>query len=268
MAGFSLNKKGNLAYYTIDSFEKSGLVKHCFSTRCGGVSGGIYKSMNLKPDSGDKTENVAENFKILCDAIDINSEDLVFSDQVHSDKIYNVTRKDIGKGMTRKSDIIGIDALICAESGVPITTAYADCVPLFFLDVKNRVMALAHSGWKGTVKKIGEKTVEKMKTMYNSKPSDILAAIGPSIGVCHFEVGDEVAEEFIKTFGDGVAEKFGLKYHINLQKAIKMQFAECGVPDENVSCADICTYCNSDLLFSHRATGGKRGGLAAIMELK
>jgi len=268
VAGFTLNKKGNVEYYTIDSFSETDMVKHCFSTRRGGVSGGMYESMNLKLDSQDKRENVVENFRLLCDAIDVDYKKLVFSDQVHEDKIYTVTSKDTGKGITAESDIKGIDALICAEIGIPITTAYADCVPLYFLDRKNRVMALAHSGWKGTVAKIGQKTVDKMIKDFGSNPCDILAAIGPSIGVCHFEVGNEVAEEFINVFGFGVLERHGEKFHVDLQSAIKMQFDEIGIPDENVTCADICTYCNSDLLFSHRATGGKRGGLAAVMELK
>lgn len=268
MSGFTLNKKGDLQYYTIDSFEKTGLVKHCFSTRCGGVSEGIYSSMNLRTNCDDKIENVKANFKILCDAIGINSDNLVFSDQIHDDKIYKVTKKDLGKGLTRRSDIIGIDALICGESGIPITTAYADCVPLFFLDTENKVMALAHSGWKGTVKCIGRKTAEKMISDYNCKKENILAAVGPSIGVCHFEVGDEVAERFDEVFGGSVLKKYGEKYHVDMQKAIKMQFDEVGIPEENVTFADICTYCNSDLLFSHRATGGRRGGLAAVMELR
>ncbi len=267
MAGFTLNTKGNVQYYTIDSFSDTNMVKHCFSTRKGGVSSGIYESMNLKPDCDDKLENVIENFRIICDAIDVDYKNLVFSNQVHDDKIYVVTKSDIGKGLTRKSDIIGMDALICAEPNIPITTAYADCVPLFFLDKKKRVMALAHSGWKGTVKRIGQKTVAKMQSEFGCAKENILAAIGPSIGVCHFEVGDEVAKIFINEFGESVAEKFGEKYHVNLQKSIKMQFDEIGIPKENVTCADICTYCNKDLLFSHRATNGKRGGLAAIMQL-
>lgn len=267
MGGFTLNKKGNVQYYTIDSFTRTGLVKHCFSTRMGGVSEGIYKSMNLKLDSDDKTENVRRNFQIICDTIDVDYKNLVFSNQVHDDKIYVVSDKDKGKGITRESDIKSVDALICSCTEVPITTAYADCVPLFFLDVKEKAIALAHSGWRGTVKRIGQKTIAAMQNEFGSKPENILAAIGPSIGVCHFEVGDDVAEVFIKEFGERTVEKYSDRYHVNMQKAICMQFIDSGIPQKNITCSDICTYCNSDLLFSHRATGGKRGGLAAIMQL-
>lgn len=267
MSGFTLNTKNGVRYYTIDNFSKTGLVRHCFSTKDGGISSGIYKSMNLKMNSDDKKENVIENFKIICDTIDVDYRNLVFSDQVHDDKIYIANKNDMGKGITKESDIIGIDALICSEPNVPLTTAYADCVPLFFLDVKERVIALAHSGWKGTVKRIGQKTIEKMHKDFGCRAENILAAVGPSIGVCHFEVGDEVAEKFIEEFGIQVVGKYGEKYHVNLQKAVLMQFEQSGIPEINISCADICTYCNKDLLFSHRATNGRRGGLAAIMQL-
>ncbi|MCX7715014.1 MAG: peptidoglycan editing factor PgeF [Clostridia bacterium] len=267
MSDFVLHTNGNLKYYTIDKFDKTGLVKHCFSTRCGGVSSGIYESLNLKLDSDDKRENVLANFKIICDEIDVNYRNLVFSNQVHDDKIYKADKKDIGKGIFRESDILGIDGLICGESRVPIVTFYADCVPLFFLDKENKAIGLSHSGWKGTVKKIAKKTIEAMMNEYGSKSEHILAAIGPSIGKCHFQVGDDVADVFLEVFGLEVLDKRDGKYHVDLKKAILMQFEEMGIPKNNIACADICTYCRSDLLFSHRATGGKRGGLAAIMEL-
>lgn len=264
---FRLKTHGDLQYYTIDEFEKTGLVKHCFTTRNGGVSENEYRSLNLRMNCDDKKENILKNYKIICDEIDVNFEDLVFSKQVHSDTIYVAERADCGNGITKPQKLDDADALITCQSGVPLAVFGADCVPLYFLDTENRGIALAHSGWKGTVLRIGEKVVRKMMNEFSSKPQNILTAIGPSIKVCHFEVGDEVAEIFLHEFGETVLEKHE-KYHVDMQKAIEMQLLGCGIPKENIINSGICTYCSSDLLFSHRKTNGRRGVMAAIMELK
>ncbi|MDY3927907.1 MAG: peptidoglycan editing factor PgeF [Clostridia bacterium] len=263
---FRLVNKNNLSYYVIDSFEETGLVKHCFTTREGGVSRDEFSSLNLRFNCDDKRENVLKNYKIICDAIGVDYKNLVISKQVHEDNICRVTSADCGNGITKENRFTSADGLICSEPGVPIATLYADCVPLYFLDVKNRIIAESHSGWKGTVKNISSKTVEKMVNDYNSKPENILAAIGPSIGECHFEVGDEVAEEFLR-LPYGSVKKYGEKYHVNLQETIEKQLLSAGISKKNLTVAGICTYCSSDLLFSHRKTKGKRGNMAAIMEL-
>lgn len=263
---FRLIDSNGLKYYKIDAFERTGLVRHCFTTRMGGVSGGEYSSMNLRMNCDDDKNNVKKNFKIICDEIGVNFENLVFSNQVHGDIIYDVEQKDMGNGITKPNFLESADGLITSQRGIPLVTFYADCVPLFFLDPEKKVIALSHSGWRGTVKNIAAKTVEKMVRDYSSKPSDILAAIGPSIGECHFEVSDEVAEIFGNTEG-GVAKKIDDKYYVNLQKTIENQLISSGIEEKNLTVANICTYCNSDLLFSHRKTNGKRGSLAAIMEL-
>lgn len=264
---FKLNRKNGVAYYTIPSFEATGLVKHGFSTREGGVSGGCYSSMNLRFNCDDSRENVLENYKIMANTLGMDYEKLVLSKQVHEDNIHTVTDSDAGNGIIFENKFKSADGLITDIKGIPLVTLYADCVPVFFLDKKIGVVALSHSGWRGTVKRIAEKTVEKMKRDYGSNTEDILVAIGPSIQLCHFEVGDDVAEIFIKEFGDKIVSKYEDKYHVNMQKAIFMQLTETGIPEENIDDCGICTYCNSELLFSHRKTNGKRGNLGAFIEL-
>ena len=241
--------------------------KHGFSTREGGVSDGCYSSMNFRFHCDDTRENVLKNFEIMADTLGMDYNKLVLSKQVHEDVIHTVTEDDFGNGIVLENKFDSVDALITDKKGIPMVTLFADCVPLFFLDKKLGVAALAHSGWKGTVKRIGQKTIEKMKRDYGSRAEDILTAIGPSIQECHFEVGDEVAEIFIKEFGEDTAVKYGEKYHVNMQKAIEKQFIESGILKENIDNCGICTYCNSDLLFSHRKTNGKRGNLGAFIEL-
>lgn len=262
---FKLNKKGNVEYYTISSFEETGLVRHGFSTREGGVSEGCYSSMNLRFHCDDTKENVLKNFEIFSDTIGIDYKNIVLSKQVHEDIIHTATHEDMGNGIVRENKFTSVDALITAERGIPIVTLFADCTPVFFLDKKQGVIALAHSGWRGTVQRIAQKTAAKMMKDYNSKPEDILTAIGPSIQVDHFEVGDEVAEEFIKEFGEQTAAKYGEKYHVSMQRAIELQLGEAGIT--NIDNCGICTYCNADKLFSHRKTNGRRGNMGAFMEL-
>ena len=265
---FRLNKSGGLQYYTIDSFSNSGLVRHCFSTRMGGVSGGCYESMNLRINSDDSRENILRNYEILCSAVGINVKDLVCSHQIHEDNIVNVGKGDCGNGLFSENKFESADGLMTDEPEVALVTFFADCVPIFFLDVKKRVIALVHSGWRGTVARIGQKAAEKLKKDYKSVPEDIIAAVGPSICESHYEVSDDVAEIFKKEFGEETVADCGGRLHVNLRKAVKKQLAEAGIKEENITDSGICTYCNHELLFSHRKTGARRGNLAAIMELR
>ena len=266
------HKNENLVYFTFKMFDDTGVVAHCFSTRLGGVSEGVFESMNLH-FRNDKPENVIENYKIICSAIGIDYRNIVFSKQIHSDTIYVISSKDKGKGLLKKSDIDDADGLITNETGIALTTFYADCVPVYFLDPVLKVIAMAHSGWRGTVKQISAKAVCKMKKDYGCDSKNILVGIGPSIKKCCFEVEYPVVEEFEKKlpfskefiFKDN--EKIG-KYNIDLQSIIEKTLVSAGILSYNIENADICTKCNPDLFFSHRNMGNERGSLAGIIALK
>lgn len=270
---FNIKKTDDLMYLTIPRFDKFGITNNCFSTRLGGISKGIFSSMNLGFNRGDLDANVRKNFEILCTSIGVNYKDLVFSNQVHNDVIKVVTSRDKGKGISIESDIIGVDGLITNESKVPLVTFFADCVPLYFLDPVKKVIALTHAGWRGTVQKIASKTVNKMISEFNCNVKDILVCIGPSIGPCCFEVGKEVANEFRNIFDEKNQDKIinktsKNKYMIDLWMANKLILLDVGIEIDNITITDICTKCSKDELFSHRGSNGKRGSLAAIMELK
>ncbi len=265
--GFKLVTKGNLEYLTIPSFEETGLVKHCFTTRRGGVSTGEAASLNLSFKRKDTPENVHKNFEIICSAIGVDHKRIVFSDQTHGKGIYIPTEKDVGKGLYRESDITDADGLVTIERNVPLCTFYADCVPLFFLDPNKKIIALVHSGWKSTMLEIGKEAVAVMKSL-GSNPRDILAAIGPSIGPCHFEVGEEVAGQFISKFGSEIADRtVGDKTYINLWTTNVNILLSSGIPDDNITLAKICTYCENDRFYSYRADNHKTGSLCGIMQL-
>ncbi|MDE5778920.1 MAG: polyphenol oxidase family protein, partial [Lachnospiraceae bacterium] len=165
------------------------------------------------------------------------------------------------------------DGLVTNEPGIPIITFYADCVPLFFYDPVRKVIAMAHSGWKGTVERIGEKMVRYMESEYGSRAGDIVCAIAPSICQKCYEVSEDVALRFVEVFGDNqgtdlLYKKDNGKYQLNLHRACEITLLDAGVKHENMDITDICTSCNPEFLFSHRASHGMRGNLAGVMMLK
>lgn len=262
---FILNQNKNLKYLTVDEFSKTGCVRHCFSTRCGGVSTGDYFSMNLRFNASDKRENVLKNFEIISSEVGIDYTKLILTKQVHEDIIKSVDSSFCGNGIMFENKFDSADGLICGESGVPITVFGADCLPVMFLDPKARVIATAHSGWKGTLKKIAQKAAYKMIKDYNSKPEDIIVAIGPSVRLESYEVSEELAELFEKEFGKEYTKEISRRPHIDMQGCVKLQLEEIGVRKTVDSM--LCTYTNPNLFFSHRRTGEKRGVMVGMIEL-
>lgn len=269
-----INEKDNVTYITFPKLSQySEDLMHGFSTRLGGVSKNHLGSMNLSFTRGDERENVLENHRRFANALEYDETQLVFSNQVHSTNFHKVTKEDCGKGITRESDILEIDGLVTDEPGIPLITFYADCVPLFFYDPMKKVIAMAHSGWKGTVERIGAKMISYMKEEYHSNPKDIVCAIAPSICQKCYEVSEDVALRFLDVFGDKYGDellykKENGKYQLNLHKACEITLLEAGITKEHLDITDICTCCNPEFLFSHRASNGMRGNLAGVMMLK
>ena len=265
-----INEANGVVYLTFPILEQFG-VKHGFSTRLGGVSEGMFSSMNLSFQRGDDREKVEENYKRICNVLNMNHKNVVLSNQVHDTKIKLVTKEDAGKGMIKESDIIGIDGLITKEKDIPLVTFYADCVPLFFYDPVKEVIAAAHSGWRGTKEKIGKKVVETMEEEFGCKKEDVVAVIGPSICQDCYEVSEDVVLEFQEVFKEEtslfVKAKENRKYNLDLWKVNSMILKEAGILDEHMSLPNLCTCCNPELLFSHRASKGKRGNLAGFISL-
>lgn len=270
----NIKKNEGVTYITfpkLDQYEKD--MIHGFSTRLGGVSEGYLGSMNLSFTRGDDREHVLENHHRFARALGYDENKLVFSNQVHLTHFHKVTKEDCGKGITRESNIIEIDGLVTDEPGIPLITFYADCVPLFFYDPVKRVIAMAHSGWRGTVERIGSKMIAYMGTEYGCQSQDIICAIGPSICQKCYEVSEDVALHFIDVFGESYGDsllyrKENGKYQLNLHKACEITLLEAGVKAEHLNITDLCTCCNPQFLFSHRASNGKRGNLAGVMMLR
>ena len=267
------NKSGEVEYLTFPLLERTGMVRHLFSTRVGGVSEGIYGSMNLSYTRGDDKEAVDENFRRIAEVLGCRISDIVCSDQTHTVNLRVVSEQDGGKGILRPKDYTDIDGLMTDEPGLVLATFYADCVPLYFVDTGNRAIALAHSGWRGTVARMGRCVIEKMREVYGTDPTDIVAAIGPSICQDCYEVSEDVAEAFAQEFrGIGQADEILIgksdgKYQLDLWRANEIVLTEAGIPAEQIQMTDICTCHNSEFLFSHRASHGQRGNLGAFLGL-
>ena len=152
--------------------EQTGIVEHCFTTRIGGVSKGIYESLNLSFTRGDEDAAVRENFRRLAGAMETDVSKFVFTDQTHTTNVRRVTAEDAGKGIVKERDYTDIDGLITNEPGLVLSTFYADCVPLYFVDTAKKAIGLAHAGWRGTVAEMGARMVEAMQTEFGSNPNE------------------------------------------------------------------------------------------------
>lgn len=267
-----INRVKDVIYLTYPALEETHTVVHGFSTRLGGVSQGIYSSMNLSFTRGDEEEAVKENYRRIAEAIGFSYDSIVCSDQTHTTNVLRVGQKDCGNGITYPRPYTDVDGLITDEPGVTLATFYADCVPLYLVDPVRKAIGLSHSGWRGTVGKIGKVTVEAMVKEFGCKPENMIAAIGPSICMDCYEVSEDVADAFQQEFPgwekEILLDKKNGKYQLDLWKANEIVLIEAGVKKEHISVTDICTCCNPGLLFSHRASHGKRGNLGGFLCLR
>lgn len=268
-----VNQKGDVIYLTYKLLEQTKAVVHGFTTRLGGVSEGVCSSMNLSFTRGDDPEAVRENYRRIASAVGFPYESVVCSDQTHTANVRRVGKEDRGIGLLREKPYHDVDGLITNEPGVTLATFYADCVPLYLVDPVQKAIGLSHSGWRGTVQKIGKKTVEAMAQSFGSRPEDIVTAIGPSICMDCYEVSEDVITEIKKIYPEQFWPKFFYrkengKFQLNLWECCRENFLEAGILPEHIAMPELCTCCNPDFLFSHRASQGRRGNLAAFLMLQ
>lgn len=255
---------GKLEYLVAEGIT----VPHCFTTRLGGVSKGIFDSLNIGYNRGDSPENVRANYQILGDALGFSLEDLVLTRQIHTDIVRIATREEAGKSLDNR-DWPECDALITNESGVALVIFTADCTPILLHDPVTGAVGAAHAGWRGTAMGIAGKTAEAMVREYGCDPKNIRAAIGPNIGYCCFETDADVPDAMIAALGEE-AKQFirpnGSKYYVNLKEINALWLRKAGV--EHIEISDVCTVCQSDRYWSHRVTRGERGSQGAIIVCK
>lgn len=271
---FSENKIGEFLFMTSSNIG----VTHAFTTRVGGVSGGIYASLNLGQNLGDDPACVRRNYEILGSALGFDPAGLVFTRQVHSSVVRIVTKAD---GRQPFEPVpYEADGLITAEKDVPLIIFAADCVPILLYDPalssNSGVIGAVHAGWRGTVRDIVGNAVRQMARSFQSNPSDIRAAIGPCISACCYETGADVKNAVYQILG-GEASRFivprevvsnGSKYMADLKGINRLLLIRAGVKPENIDISPDCTSCSNDKYWSHRVTNGKRGSQASIIMMK
>lgn len=272
-----IQEKNGVTYLTFPVLASTGLVKHSFSTRLGGVSEGKFSTMNFTFTRGDNPEHVKENYRRMGQVLEVDPNRMVLSYQTHTTNVRVVKEEDAGKGIVKERDYKDVDGLVTNVPGITLVTFYADCVPLYVVDPIHKAIGLSHSGWRGTVARMGQATLDRMQQEYGTRAEDVIVCIGPSICQDCFEVGQEVVLEFEKAFGRANTEsmidqkesqKEFKKYQLDLWKANELVFLDAGVKPENIHVTDICTHCNPALLFSHRSAGNERGNLAAFLALQ
>ncbi|KJS11536.1 MAG: multicopper polyphenol oxidase [Peptococcaceae bacterium BRH_c8a] len=269
--GFALTEDGNLITLTIPSFTATGAVVHAFTTRHTGVSQAPFDSMNMDFKVGDDPQNVINNRERVCVMLGAGLDRLVAADQIHDDRVLTVDFQHAGRGARSNGDALpGVDALVTAEPGLILSSYYADCVPLFFLDPFSRVVALAHAGWKGSVLRIGEKTIRHMVERHGCRAANILVAVGPSIGPCCYEVDEKVVAQVEKCLpGASHCAAPGRPGHwwLDLPELNRRVLLQAGIKAANITLSGYCTACREDLFFSHRKQSGRTGRMASFIML-
>jgi YfiH family protein len=242
-----------------------------YTTRFGGVSSPPLDSLNMSFQRSDALENVMENYRRLGEATGVATDRMVRAKQVHN-RIYKVVHsEDGGIHESVNPGLDGVDALITSDKNLMILTTHADCVPVYLYDKKNQVIAMVHAGWGGTVKGICKETVKAMIEQMKSQPEDIIASFGPHIGVCCFEVGEDLiqlfkmqpnwSDSFLSTSSTG-------KMKLNLQAFIRAELRGCGLQNENIHETKECTKCQDSRYFSHRGSHGNSGCGVAFMMIR
>ena len=251
---------------TYPLLEKTEFVTHGFTTRMGGVSEGYCSTMNISTTRGDDPKAIEENQRRLARALGVRVEDFTYTHQTHTTNVAVVREEDRGKRFMET------DGMVTDVPGICLVTFYADCVPLYFVDPVHRAIGLSHSGWRGTVNRMGRATLKAMAEAYGTVPEDVWCAIGPSICQDCYEVSEDVALEFEQEFSGHGSEimyrKENGKYQLNLWKANERVLLDAGILPEKLILPNVCTCCNSELLFSHRASHGRRGNLGAFLCIK
>jgi len=271
---FELKELGQIKYFNCRELNNTNLVVNAFTTRIGGVSRTPFDNLNLAYSIGDKESRVAENRKIILDALSIDYRTVVTAQQVHKDKISLVRKENKGKGAFEYSKgIAQTDAIITDIPGIPLLMCYADCVPIFILDPVKKAIALIHCGKKGTELELTLKTLFKMKKVFETNPRSCLAAIFPSIGSCCYSIKEEnKIDDYwlnkVKYNGEPISLQNKSGRSLDLKKANHLQLIKAGLQEKNIFISEICTADHPEIFFSYRRDKGNTGRMAAIFMLK
>jgi hypothetical protein len=261
---FKVTSNINVWFGYFSSFRRAGFLTAC-SCRFHGESDLVPGTLNLGLQVGDNQKKVLRNRQKFAAAIGVRPERFTTCAQVHGNNVQVITEDLIGRGAFSFADTVPeTDALITNLTDVPLLLFYADCVPVLLADPVTGVIGLAHAGWRGTAAQIVKKTVLAMKETFGVKPVNLLAAIGPSIGSCCYEV-DDVVKDKMPDYETCFTANCDGKYYLDLWQTNRQQLVESGVVPSNISTAGVCTNHNPELFFSYRYENGKTGRMGVCL---
>lgn len=261
---FYENNKDGLIYMKSDAIG----TRHAFTTRFGGVSEGIFASLNLGSNRGDEPAAVRENYHRLTALFGADIDGCCVTQQVHKNDVRIVTSAD--KHVCMSKVPYEADGIVTGESGLPIICFTADCVPVLLWDEKKKAVAAVHCGWRSSVTDILKNTIEAMNSL-GAENENVHAAIGPAIGACCFETDEDVPQAVEKYLSGETKGLFTLradgKYLVDLRGANRRRLEQLGLKPENIDVSGECTFCRHDKYWSHRYTKGQRGSQASAIVL-
>jgi hypothetical protein len=264
-----IENKGREAYLQFSNLGALDFLNHCVTTKKGGFSEGPFEGLNMGLFTEDSRESVLMNYKKVADDFGYDLKNAVFTNQVHGDCIAVIDESFHGESFWLGSRAVETDGMVTDIPRKPLIAFFADCAGIFIADPVHKAIGIAHAGWKGTAKEIGRKTIEAMERSFGTKAQDCIAAVGPSIGPCCFEVKEDVAEIFIKLYGESVvsmSENPGRR-KVDLWGSNRLGLIRAGLREENIEVSGLCTHCRDDLFYSHRGDKGITGRTAGIMEI-
>ncbi|MEZ4357042.1 MAG: peptidoglycan editing factor PgeF [Eubacteriales bacterium] len=265
--GFESADLNGVKIFQSTLFKQTGLVKHVFTGRKGGVSSGSFDSLNFSFKRENNHDNVLSNYNILADLLDLDTQSFVLVNGDHTSRVVYVDEDVKGMGISRENLMSVSDGMTTDKQDLVLTSTHADCVPVYFLDPTKPAISITHAGWRGTYAHIVLKTIDMMQEKYASNPEDILVAVGPCIGKCCFKVGADVADMFKNEFGEDVISlKEGNKY-VDLISCIVDDLIDFGILEEHINVANMCTCCKEEDFFSHRRDNGITGTMLAAISL-
>lgn len=239
-------------------------VIHGFSVRQGGTSSGPFASLNLGFSVGDVPDHVHQNLRRLAQAMGVHPSDLYTVSQVHGDRVIEATRASGADPETVPAPLGEADALWTRTSGTAVGVKTADCVPILLSDPSGQRVAAIHSGWRGTDLRISARTVEAL-VAHGARAEELVAAIGPAIGVCCYEVSDELAQRFRASFGEEVVRRVRDRRHLDLRRAVQLTLVAAGMRPDRIDLLPACTACDGENFFSHRRDRGVSGRHLSFM---
>lgn len=260
----------SVVFLASEEMEQAGGVAHGFSTRLGGISEGMWASLNLGVSRGDDPDHVRENYRRFLTAIGAQGPRMAMSNQVHENHVRVITKADVKEDPYEKVTYEA-DGLVTDLPGVTLVIFSADCLPILYYDPVRQVVAAAHAGWRGTAADIAGAVVRKMEEVYGCDPQNILAAIGPGIGPCCFETHGEVPAAMEEAYGPAAAPFLrplsGGKFRVDLKGLNALALTRAGVDPARIDTDGDCTMCLPEKYWSHRRLGDRRGSMAALIQL-